>query len=80
MPEDEAVGILSNCSVVYVQYLIEQISKKGFEQRARHYSKILGFVSSGGKSQRSARRSFNWQQLGWSLLFSLLFVFTVFFT
>lgn len=73
MPEDEAVGILSNCSVSYVQYLLGQMSKNGFEQRAKQFTKLLGFVPSGDQtSQPLAGGSFGWQQLGWSVLCSLL--------
>ncbi|WCE29177.1 hypothetical protein [Vibrio sp. SCSIO 43137] len=73
MPEDEAVGILSNCSVSYVQYLLGQMSKNGFEQRAKQFTKLLGFVLSDELSSRPlASGSFSWQQLGLSVLCSLL--------
>lgn len=73
MPEDEAVGILSNCSVSYVQYLLGQMSENGFEQRAKQFTKLLGFVPSDEQAnQLSASGLFSWQQLGWSVLCSLL--------
>lgn len=46
MPTEEAVGILSQCSVHYAQRLIQQLKAEGHEKQAGHYARQLGFIRS----------------------------------
>ncbi|WED22420.1 hypothetical protein L3Q72_03170 [Vibrio sp. JC009] len=46
MPKEEAIAILAHCSVAYVQHLLDQLEKHGYEKRTSEYARELGFISS----------------------------------
>ncbi|PMG92312.1 magnesium transporter [Vibrio breoganii] len=46
MPIEEAVAILNQCSVAYVQHIIAELEVVGEDVRARHFAHQLGFIRS----------------------------------
>ncbi len=46
MPIEEAVAILHDCSISYVQQLLTVLETEGHDRRARHFAHQLGFVHS----------------------------------
>lgn len=46
MPIEEAVGVLNQCSVAYVQKMISELELCGEDVRARHFAHQLGFIRS----------------------------------
>lgn len=76
MPIEEAVGILENCSVNYVQHLIQQLELEGFDKRARHYAHQLGFIRSEAETAKgylsTGVMEHVKQRVGWIVMLALL--------
>ncbi|GLO61775.1 hypothetical protein MACH09_22830 [Vibrio sp. MACH09] len=76
MPIEQAVGILENCSVNYVQHLIQQLELTGFDKRARHYAHQLGFIRSEAETAKGYLTTgvleHVKQRVGWIVMLALL--------
>ncbi len=76
MPIEQAVGILENCSVNYVQHLIQQLELSGFDKRARHYAHQLGFIRSEAETAKGYLTTgvleHVKQRVGWIVMLALL--------
>ncbi|WP_375754151.1 magnesium transporter [Vibrio sp. HN007] len=76
MPIEEAVGILSHCTVVYVQHLIQELEVRGYDKRARHFAHQMGFIRSEAETAGSylATGVFEHvkQRVGWIVMLALL--------
>ncbi|MDG3088933.1 magnesium transporter [Vibrio hannami] len=76
MPIEEAVGILSHCTVVYVQHLIQEMESRGHHKRARHFAHQMGFIRSeaetaDGYLSTSVLEHVK-QRVGWIVMLALL--------
>jgi Mg/Co/Ni transporter MgtE len=76
MPIEEAVAILHDCSLGYVQHLISMLEKKGEEKRARHYAHRLGLIHSEVETAKSYLTTSVMehvkQRIGWIIALALL--------
>ncbi len=76
MPIEEAVAIMSQCSVSLVQEWINELELSGHDKRARHFAHQLGFIHSEaepshGYLQTSVMEHVK-QRIGWIISLALL--------
>ncbi|GAM72842.1 Mg/Co/Ni transporter mgtE [Vibrio ishigakensis] len=71
MPIEEAVGVLNQCSVAYVQKMISELELCGEDVRARHFAHQLGFIRSEAEPHKAIYQPAFWRMYN-SVLAGLL--------
>ncbi|WP_117233660.1 magnesium transporter [Vibrio maerlii] len=76
MPIEEAVAIMSQCSVSLVQEWINELELTGHDKRARHFAHQLGFIHSEAEPTRGYLQTSVMehvkQRIGWIISLALL--------
>ncbi|ATC56699.1 magnesium transporter [Vibrio anguillarum] len=76
MPIEEAVAILRHCTIGYVQQLLSELDKGGYDIRARHYANQLGLIYSEVETAQSYLTTsvieHVKQRIGWIIVLALL--------
>ncbi|WP_156430529.1 hypothetical protein [Vibrio tritonius] len=76
MSSEEAIAILSNCTIRHVKQLLSDLSREGHDQLSEHYSYQLGLASStvaqAKHSLQHAVCEYAKQKAGWIVSFALL--------
>ncbi|MFW7522588.1 magnesium transporter [Vibrio ostreicida] len=76
MPIEEAVAILRDCSIGFVQHLLMELDNDGSDKRARYYAHHLGFIHSEVETSNNYLSTSVWghvkQRIGWIIALALL--------